>query len=488
MGFTIGSMEYKWKALSVTSVGSMMAAIDSTIVLLALLPIAEDLRSDFVLMIWVVIAYLLVNTAFVLSLGRIGDMYGRKRMYNTGFVVFTIGSVLCGLSPEAEYLVAFRAVQGFGSALLIANAFAIISEAFEPRERGRAFGIIAVVWGAGSVLGIVLGGIIITFTSWRFIFLINLPIGIFATYWARRTLRRSHRFAEEETFDLAAAVFFTLAVLTLLLGITWGLLNTWTDALTLTFFALCPVFFVVFVAWELRVSRDPIIDFTVFRNRVFTLSVATAALQSLALFSVNFLLVFYLEGIAGVDILTASYLIVPGAVVTAIVGPFGGVISDRFGSRVVATIGLAVQVAALLALSSLTATSTILEVAFIEAFFGLGAGLFWPANTSAIMSSSPPKMYGVASGIMNTLRNTGMVMSFGLTLVAISDVIPRDVLYQLFIGTLEGGLPHNLASEYLSGQKFAFLVSTALLTVAIVLSAIRGKAAHEIRAPAAGRA
>ncbi len=160
-------MEYKWKALSVTSVGALMASIDSTIVLLALLPMAEDLHSDFIVMIWVVVAYLLVNTAFVLSLGRIGDMYGRKRMYNTGFVVFTIGSVLCGISPDAIMLVGFRAVQGFGAALLTANSFAILSEAFPIKERGRAFGLIAIVWGAGSVLGIVLGGFIITFATWR---------------------------------------------------------------------------------------------------------------------------------------------------------------------------------------------------------------------------------------------------------------------------------------------------------------------------------
>lgn len=481
-------MDYKWKALSVTSVGSLMAAIDSTIVLLALLPIAEDLNSDFVTMIWVIIAYLLVNTSFVLSLGRMGDMYGRKRMYNTGFVVFTIGSVFCGISPNADYLVAFRAVQGFGSALLIANSFAIISEAFEPRERGRAFGIIAVVWGAGSVLGIVLGGIIISITSWRFIFLINLPIGIFATIWARITLHRSHRYAAEETFDLAAAMFFTLTIVMLLLGVTWGLLNTWTDPLTLAFFGLCPVFFIIFVLWELRISKDPIIDFNVFRNRVFSFSVTTAALQSLSLFSVNFLLVFYLEGIVGLDILTASYLIVPAAVATAIVGPFGGIVSDKFGARRIATLGLIVQAGALLALATLTTKSSIFQVGVIEAFYGLGAGLFFPANTSAIMSSSPPKMYGVTSGIMNTLRNTGMVLSFGLTLVAISDVVPRNILFQLFIGTLEGGLPHGLATEYLAGQRFAFTLSAVLLGAAIVLSAIRGRSAHETKPSAASPA
>jgi EmrB/QacA subfamily drug resistance transporter len=477
-------MDYKWKALSVTSVGTLMASVDATIVLLALLPIAEDLRSDFVVMIWVVVAYLLVNTAFVLSLGRIGDMYGRKKMYNTGFLVFTVGSVLCGLAPHALLLVGFRSIQGFGAALLTANSFAILSEAFPPRERGRAFGVTAIVWGFGSVLGIILGGFIITFTTWRLIFLINLPIGAFGTYWAYKTLHKSKALVAEETFDLPAAVFFTLGLLSLLLGVTWGLIYGWSDVLVPIFFVFAPIFLTSFVVWELRYSRHPIIDFAVFKNRVFTMSVATAAIQSLALFSVNFLLVFYLEGIAGVDILTASYLVVPMALVTAIVGPIGGILSDRIGGRIVATSGLVVQTAALAALSTLTTNSSILEVGVIEAFFGLGAGLFFPANTSMIMSSSPAKRYGVSSGVMNTFRNTGMVLSFAITLITITSVIPSSVVYDLFIGTLSGGLPHELATSYLRGQEFAFQLSAVLLLAAIAMSAMRGKLETESLSPA----
>ena len=152
-------MEYKWRAFSVTSVGAMMSAVDSTIVILALLPIAVDLNTDFVTVVWVVISYLLVNTALVLSLGRIADMYGRKRMYNIGFVVFTVGSVLSGLAPNGATLVGFRALQGMGAALLTANSFAILSEAFPQKERGKAFGANAILWGVGSTLGIVLGGV-----------------------------------------------------------------------------------------------------------------------------------------------------------------------------------------------------------------------------------------------------------------------------------------------------------------------------------------
>ncbi len=480
-------MEYKWKALSVTSVGALMAAVDSTVVLLALLPIAVELNSDFVTMVWLVIAYILVNTAFVLSLGRMGDMYGRKRMYNLGFAVFTVGSVLCGFSPNALLLVGFRAVQGLGAAFLTANSFAILSEAFPAPERGRAFGLNAIVWGVGSITGIVLGGFVITFTTWRLIFWINLPVGVFGTYWAYRTLRPSARAAKEETFDLPAAILFTLGLLFLLLAVTWGLLYSWTDLLVYAFFAATPLFLAAFVVWEVKYSRDPIVDFSMFRNRVFTLSISTASIQSLALFAVDFLLVFYLEGIAGLNILTASYLIVPMAAMVSITGPFGGMLSDRIGARIVATLGLAVQAAVLVFFSVFLTTHTpLLDIGIAEAAYGVGGGLFWPANTSTIMSAAPPRKYGVASGVMNTFRNTGMVMSFALALVAATSVIPARYVYQLFIGNLTGGLPSGLATAYLSGQSFAFEISIALLAVAAVVSMVRGKL--PVRSPDAGAA
>ncbi len=468
-------MEYKWKAFSVTSLGSMMSAVDSTIVILALLPIAADLHSDFVTVVWVVVAYLLVNTALVLSLGRIADVYGRKRMYNVGFVVFTVGSVLSGLAPSGPALIGFRALQGMGAALLTANSFAILSEAFPQEERGKAFGATAILWGAGSTLGIVLGGVIIAYTTWRLIFLINLPIGAFGTAWAYRALREPKSLASKESFDIPAALLFTAGLFSLLFGVTWGLLYSWSDPVTYATVAASPLFFALFVLWESRYSKSPIVDFSIFRNRVFSFSVITALLQSLALFSVNFLLIFYLEGIGGFSVLTASYLILPMAAVTAFVGPFAGSLSDKIGARIVASAGLALQLLVLILLSRLSVSTPLLYIAMAEAVYGFGGGLFWPANTSTIMSSSPVGRYGVGSGLMNTFRNTGMVLSFALSLVAATSVIPSQVVYQLFIGSLGHKLSPDLAAGYLSGQSFAFEVSALLLVAATVFSAVRGK-------------
>ncbi len=471
-------LEYKWKALSATSVGAMMAAVDSTIVILALFPIATDLRTDFVTVVWVVIAYILMSTALVLSLGRIADMYGRKRLYNLGFVIFTIGSALSGAAPSGISLVLFRAVQGIGAAMLVANSYAIVTEAFPPSERGKAFGINAIVWGSGSVLGIVLGGVIISFTSWRLIFLINVPIGIFGTLWAYRTLEEMKGIGEKsvETFDVQAAASFTLALISLLVGITWGLLKGWSDSITIISLAASPFLFAFFFIWELRFSRDPIIDFGMFRNRTFTFSIASAFLQSVAIFSLNFLLLFYFEGIDGLPILTAAYLIIPMAVMTSITGPLAGSLSDRIGSRTVASVGLAIQAIVLFMLSQLNPSTPLLEVAAAEGLYGVGGGLFWPANTSAIMSSTPRSRLGVGSGIMNTFRNTGMVLSFAMSLVAATSVIPAEYVSRLFVGSINGKLPSALAVQYLSGQGFAFEISAMLLVAATIMTLAKGSA------------
>jgi EmrB/QacA subfamily drug resistance transporter len=462
-------LEYKWKALSVTSTGALMAAVDSTVVLLALFPMAADLHSDFVTMTWVIVAYLVINTALVLSLGRLADMYGRKLLYNVGFVIFTIGSALCGFAPTGLSLVGFRVIQGTGAALLTSNSFAILSEAFPRNETGRAFGLMSIVWGLGNILGIILGGVIITYTTWRWIFLINVPIGIFGTTWAYRTLRTVKPLGQRGSFDVPAAISFTAGLLSLLMGITWGLLNSWGDAITLGAFALSPFFFAFFIVWEGRYSKDPILDFDFFRDRVFALSIVAAMLQFLAIFSVNFLLIFYLEGIAGLSALTASYLIIPFALAAAILGPIGGVLSDRLGFKRISMLGLAVTAVALVLFSQLTVNSTLLEIGIIEAISGIGLALFWPSNTSAIMSSTPPAKFGVGSGTMNTFRNTGMILSFALSLTAATSVIPARVVYQLFIGDLSGKLPTGLANSYLAGQSFAFEISAGLLVVAFIL-------------------
>jgi len=313
------------------------------------------------------------------------------------------------------------------------------------------------------------------------IFFINVPIGLAGTYLAYKFIHSSQVRALNESFDITAAISFTAGLLFALLGATWGLLYSWNNLFTYMFFGLSPVFFLLFIIYEVRFSKDPIIDFGMFKNRIFSFSVTVGLLQSLALFSVNYLLMFFFEGIIGLPIITAAYLILPMALMSAIVGPFAGRLSDRVGARVVGTAGLVIQAVALLLLTQLTVITSIYQVALIEGIYGIGGGMFWPANTSAIMSSSSRERYGIASGIMNTFRNTGMVLSFVVALVSATSVIPAYLVYQMFVGTLYGKLSLALSGAYLAGQRFAFIISIILLIVAALMSSARGTSQIKVK-------
>ncbi|HEV2166901.1 MAG TPA: MFS transporter, partial [Thermoplasmata archaeon] len=350
-------MEQKWRALGVVCIGSLMGSIDSTVLLIAFPSIARELRADLVTMVWVIMIYILMGTALVLSLGRLSDMKGRKRLYIWGFVVFVLGSLFSGLAQTGLELVAFRGIQGVGGAMLVANSFAILSDAFPPNERGRAFGINSVVWGTGSVVGFALGGVILAITTWRWIFFINIPIGVAAIALAAAVLRESVTPDPKETFDFPAAALFIGALALFLLGITEGILNGWGARATVVPLVLAIPALAGFLAWEGLVSKDPILPFSLFRDWLFSASLLSSVLQGIALFATNFLLMVYFQGIRGISVLNAAYLLIPLSVALGIVGPFGGRLSDRYGARVISTVGLLVQAGAFFGLGSLASST-----------------------------------------------------------------------------------------------------------------------------------
>ena len=462
---------YKWIALSVTTIGSLMVAIDSTIVVLAIPNMLRDLHSNLVAMTWVITAYLLVNTVLQLSFGRMADMFGRVRMYNLGFVVFTLGSVLCGLSVNDTMLIVCRVIQGVGGALLAANAMAIVTEVFPANQRGQAMGINAITWGAGSVLGPVLGGFILAFTSWRWIFLVNLPIGIVGTLAAYLLLHDIEPNPRGERFDLIGAVLFSIGLICLLLGLTGGIGSGWLSPSILTFLALGVISLVAFIIRERRISY-PMLDLELFKNRQYAFSVAAAALQSLAVFAVNFLLLFYLQGVRGYSPLTAAFLILPLPILTSVIGPLGGRWADRVGGAIPATIGLAIQIAALVVFAFLTLTTSYLMLALALCLMGLGGALFWSPNTSTTMGAAPRHRLGVASATLNTMRNTGMVFSFSVALAVAAASMPPALVSQVFLGTV-GRLEAGISLAFTNAMDHAFVASAVICLIALGFSAVR---------------
>ncbi len=457
---------YKYVALAVTTVGALMFAIDSTIVILAFPPMMTDLHASLVSMIWVLMGYSLMSTVALLTCGRLADMFGRVRMYNLGFVVFTLGSALCGFSTTDVQLILFRLIQGIGGAMLLANSMAIITEAFPADERGQAMGINSVVWAIGSIAGPLLGGVILSGASWRWVFLVNLPIGVVATVAALFLLRDISRRSSGETFDGMGALLFSAALAALLFALNQGIGMGWTSPTILGVLVVSVVLAVAFYLWN-RASRHPVLDFRLFADRVFTASVSTATLQALAIFSVNLLIVYYLEVVQGQAPLTAALALVPLSIVSSVLGPIGGRISDRLGSRRPVAFGLAAQALGLLILSTLQVGSSYLHVVIGLLLMGVGAGLFWAPSTSAAMGAAPANRLGIASATLATWRNTGQVVSYALSLAIAAAAVPADAQNLLFLGQTVH-LSSAVAADFVDGMRAAFRLSIVICVIATV--------------------
>jgi EmrB/QacA subfamily drug resistance transporter len=459
-------LPYKYVALSVTTVGALMFAIDSTIVILAFPPMMADLHASLVSLIWVLMAYSLTSTVALLTFGRLADMFGRVRMYNLGFVVFTVGSALCGLSVTDLQLIACRVIQGLGGAMLLANSMAIITEAFPSEERGRAMGINSVVWAIGSIAGPLLGGVILAGASWRWVFLVNVPIGVVATLAALLLLRDISTRSKGERFDAAGAGLFSLSLGALLLALNQGIALGWTSPVILGLLALWIAGAAAFYCRSRR-AEHPVLDFRLFANRVFTAAVATATMQALAVFAVNLLIVYYLEVVQDQAPLAAAFALVPLSIVNSLMGPIGGTLSDRLGSRRPVALGLLAQGAGLVVLSTLQVDSSYLHVVLGLLMVGVGSGLFWAPSTSAAMGAAPLNRLGVAAATLATWRNTGQVVSYALSLAIAAAAVPPDVQTRLFLGQAVH-LSGAVATDFVNGMHATFHLSIVICLVTAV--------------------
>jgi EmrB/QacA subfamily drug resistance transporter len=466
---------YKWLALSVTTLGAAMAAIDSSIVALGLPTMMTDLHSDLVTMVWVLMSYILMSTIFLLLFGRLADMFGRVRMYNLGFAVFTVGSLLCALAGSGVQLVAFRVLQGLGGAMIMANGLAIITEAFPANERGRAMGINSVTWAIGGILGPVAGGLILAAFSWRWIFLVNVPIGVLGTAWGYVALHELSEPRRGERLDVPGLLLFSGGVACLLFALSQSVEWGWFSPPTLGLFGVFVVLEGLFL-WSWRSPQGHFIDPTLFRSRVFTLGTVAATLQSLSMFAVNFLVLFYLQAVTGATALAAALMILPLPVVQSIVGPIGGAVSDRFGSRAPATAGLLLQAAGCVLLAQLSPGSSYALLLAGLLVLGVGGGLFWAPNTSGVMSAAPVRRLGVAGATLATFRQTGMVTSFALALAVAAGAVPRDQVSSIFLGTsVQLGGP--VMSAFTVGMTHALVVSALIVLAAGAMTFLAGDTA-----------
>ncbi len=446
-----------------------MSSLDMTIVVIGLPTILQDLHASIVHGIWILTGYTLMITILLVAFGRLADLYGRVRLYNLGFAIFTVGSLLCALSRNGEQLVIFRIIQGAGAALLTANSAAIITDAFPKNQLGMGLGVNMMAFNVGAISGYTLSGVMITYFGWRSIFLINVPIGIFGTVWSYLRLRDTAIKPSSQKFDYPGSILYCIGLLVILLGLTIG--NP-TSPQNIAIFAGGVLIFVAVVFVELRV-KYPTLDLALFKIRLFAAGNTASFLNSLAFSCGPFLRSLYLQLILGYSALKAGVLLIPMEIVVLIFGPLSGRLSDKYGSRWLSSIGLALNAAALLWFSQLNEKSSYGAVLVSLLLFGLGRSLFVSPNTSSVMGSVPAEKRGVANGIRMTLNQTGNVISIPFSLLLMSLVMPYSQLSQIVNSSqlVQSSEMH----AFLKSINQACLILGCIIVAAIIPSLLRGR-------------
>ena len=470
-------MEYKWVVLTVTTVGIFMATLDSSIVVVGLPQVILDLKTNLVVGVWIITIYRLMITVLLVGIGRWADMHGRVRLYNIGFAIFTLGSLLSGLAPFAEALLAFRLVQGVGAALLFVNSVAIVTDAFSGKDLGKGIGINQVAINAGTITGYTLSGVLIQFFTWRSIFLVNVPIGIFGTYWSRKRLIEISRPAVGEKFDAPGAITFSVAITVLLLGLTLGSL---ADLVNQVAVGLSVLLFALFIVLEGR-AKYPALDLSLFKIRQFTVGNIANLLSGLAFAALAFILTLYFQLVRGYDPFHAGIFLIPLDVTLILVGPVSGWLSDKWGARGLSTIGLLVASGGFFFLSGLNQGTSYLEIAILLVVVGIGIGLFRSPNASSVMGSVPSAKRGISSGVRATIINTSIVASIPLVLALMTADVPYSKLVNL--GKIGFGGTTQLASldigPFLSGLQHSLIVMSVVILASSIFSILRGPRNHQ---------
>ncbi len=449
------SDRYKWIALSNTTLAILLATLDASITIIAMPNIFRGIKLDPLVpgnsfyLLWMVLGYLVVSSVLIVSLGRLGDMYGRVKIYNLGFVIYTVASLFLTVDwltgrAGATYLIVFRVFQGVGGACLLANSAAILTDAFPANQRGMALGINNIVGVSGMFIGLVLGGLLAPI-SWRMVFLISVPVGLFGTVWAYLKLRELST-PKKTRIDWPGNVTFALGLILIMVSVTYGIrpygdhTTGWTSPRVIILLASGVVSLIAFVVIESR-ATDPMFKLSLMRIRAFAFGTISSFLAAVARGGLLFMLIIWLQGIwlpeHGVDFtqtpLRAGLFMLPLTIGLLVSGPTSGYLSDRFGARPFATGGMIAAAISFLLLDLLPIDFSYPVFALVLAMNGISMGLFASPNRAAVMNSLPPGDRGAGGGKNQTFQNTAQVLSVGL-------------FFSLMIAGLSSSLPHALAS------------------------------------------
>ncbi|MFL5952814.1 MAG: MFS transporter [Gaiellaceae bacterium] len=464
------SPHYKWWVLSCTSLGMLLATVNSGTLIIALPDLERSLHTTLLELVWVILVYMIVSTVLVLTAGRLSDLFGRKTAYVLGFLVFAAASLGAGFAGSGTELILWRVLQGIGGAFLFANAAALVTDAFPKKELGLAMGTNTMVAAVGLVIGPVLGGALVA-VSWPWVFWFNVPFGIIGATWGLLVLHEQSGRSAERGLDLAGVALYVVGLTGLVLALSKGGLSGWNNSLVIGGLAVAVVLLPLFVLVEHR-GRAPMLDLDLFKDRLFSAASAAAFLNGLSRFALMFLFVFYFQGPQGQSPIMAGLELAPMAIGMVVASPLAGVIADRHGSRGLAALGMLLTAGGLAGMTMLQAHTAYVWSAVWLAIVGVGSGMFNSPNTAAMMGVVPVHRRGVAAGARVMLQNTGAVISIAFVMAIVTAAVPKDVLFKIFSG-LTSGLSNAQLQPFIMNMHLALWVLAAISLLGAGISMLR---------------
>jgi EmrB/QacA subfamily drug resistance transporter len=447
-----------------------MSLLDSTMLNIALPNITKTLATEITTVQWLVTAYLLVITSTLLVFGRLGDMFGRKQIYVGGFALFTAGSALCGVSQNIGQLIVFRVVQGLGSAMMMAISPAIGAGSFLVKERGKALGLQSVIVATGSMTGPTLGGFLIDMFDWRTAFFLRVPIGIIGTITAVLILRKEEPLARNGRFDVFGAAALLLTLLPFMLAVGQGQRIGWGSPIVQALFSVTLIFAVALVLLERRMVA-PLLQLSLFRNRLFVAASSASLMSFMAGSTTMLLMPFFLQQALGYPAMQAGMMLIPQSIIVALIAPISGWLSDRLGSRVLATSGMCLSCTGLLLLTTLGPEATYRDVLMRLVILGVGSGIFQSPNNSAIINSVSRDKLGLVSSTLAMMRNMGMTIGTALA----ASVFAGRLAFHTTEVAAAGVSGEVLAkTSLIAAFHDALIVAAVICSIGIFASLVRG--------------
>ncbi len=455
----------RWLILFIVVMVIFMSTLDSSIVNVALPVMARSLNVTSASIQLVVTSYLIIISATILIFGRLGDIHGKTKIFKVGITLFTIGSLLCGITSSFPILVLARVIQAIGAAGSMANSQGIITEVFPAKERGKALGITGTFVALGALVGPPLGGFILDATSWEYIFLINVPIGIIILFYSFKILPKGHSTAKGQ-LDWLGALLFIFTIIPLFAALGEGQAIGFTQPLILLGFLISLICFIAFITLERKLD-NPLLKLQIFENKLFSLSIFCGFISFIAIFASTIIQPFYLQDVMNFSPSTTGLVLMIFPLILSVVAPISGHLSDKIGSEILTLVGLIFTSVGLLLMSSLTEYSSIIRMIFSISIMSIGNGLFQSPNNSLVMSTVPKDKLGIAGSVNALIRNLGMVCG-----IALSNTILYNMMsYKLGYHVTDYVVGRN--DVFIYGMKIVYMTAAAVCMIGVILTFLR---------------